>query len=291
MRRAFRHSGVLMMVAVVALGLLGAAYTLWFEDLTINTTVNTGTFDADVSLHSWLGEDFETENTLDNGVGKPVVIVCSNPIPASTQAAHNVLASIGSGNPYGCTFGGFPAGKPPTTCTATIGTEGTVPENANDVVDDNALNLVLSGLYPFAGCTFRIDVHNSGSVPMHLNVLTDGIYKLCDAGSTFANPINCSDITPPVGPGSPPAISTITTCQAPVGPSVTPQAVATIDPNGQLDYAGGAAVQLHKGQEMVCDVTILLDQGPDLENKVILASSGFRAYQWNETVDTTTPTP
>jgi hypothetical protein len=69
---------------------------------------------------------------------------------------------------------------------------------------------------------------------------------------------------------------------------VTPQAVAaTPDPNGQLDYVGGTAVQLHTGQEMVCDVTILLDQGPDLENKVILASSGFRAYQWNETVDTT----
>lgn len=283
MRKAFRHSGVLMMCAVVALGLLGAAYTLWFEDLQITTTVNTGTFDADVSLHSWVsGNTYETENTDDNGVGKPVVIVCSNPIGPGLAAAHNLLSSIGSGNPYGCTFGGFPDGKPPTTCNATIGQYGSAPDNANDVTDQNQLNLVLSGLYPFAGCTFRIDIHNSGSVPMHLNVLSGTTYKLCDAGSTFANPIGCTNLAI-----SDPAISTITTCQAPVGPSVTPQAVATIDANGQLDYAGGAAVQLHTGEEMVCDVTILLDQGPNLENKVILATSGFRAYQWNETVDTT----
>ena len=42
MRKAFRHTGVLMMLGVVALGLVGAAYTLWYEELNLNATVKTG---------------------------------------------------------------------------------------------------------------------------------------------------------------------------------------------------------------------------------------------------------
>ena len=42
MRKAFRHTGVLMMLGVVALGLVGAAYTLWYENLTLNCERHNG---------------------------------------------------------------------------------------------------------------------------------------------------------------------------------------------------------------------------------------------------------
>jgi|GEM_PF-4788636 len=283
MRKAFRHSGVLMMAAVVALGLLGAAYTLWFEDLQITAQVSTGTFDADVSLHPWDPKEeggfggSQTQPGTYPGSGKPVVIVCGNPIPSNLAAAHNLLASIGSGNPYDCTFGGFPQGKPPTTCDASIATYGAAPANANDVTDENQLNLVLGGLYPFAGCTYRVDIHNSGTVPMHLNVMPVGTYMLCPAGATWANQTGCTPLAI-----SDPGISNIAQCTGPGGIVDDDQ-----DANGQVEYLNGNAVQLHTGQEMVCDLTILLDQGANLENKVILASLTFRAYQWNETIDTT----
>ena len=38
-----------MMLAVVALGLVGAAYTLWYEELELNANISTGTLDADWS--------------------------------------------------------------------------------------------------------------------------------------------------------------------------------------------------------------------------------------------------
>ena len=49
MPKAFKHTGVLMMLAVVALGLVGAGYALWYEELTVTATVNTGTFNVDWS--------------------------------------------------------------------------------------------------------------------------------------------------------------------------------------------------------------------------------------------------
>ena len=133
MRKAFRHTGVLMMAAVAALGLLGAAYTLWFEDLELHAEVETGTFDIDWSIEG--------------------------------DGAHPIVSTD-----FGTTFGQFPEGKPPTGCDIGIGPSD-IPGNPGNGVgteDLNVMKLYLLGLYPYAGCEFWIDVHNDGTVPAHV---------------------------------------------------------------------------------------------------------------------------
>ena len=271
MRKAFRHTGVLMMMGVVALGLLGAAYTLWYEDLQITSDVSTGTFDADVSVHLWDGEVFaaapSTSPALYEDAGKPVVIQCANLIPTSfTRAADYVLANLDDWN---CVFGEFPEEKldATTVCDAVIGSFGTVPDNANDEAEGNHLILQMSNLFPYAGCTYRIDIHNSGSVPMHVNLVGIGNYEVCDLGDAPGS-ASCVDLVI-----EDPAISTITeNCD-----------LGDLDESGQLQDGDGP-LQLHNGDEALCDVTVLLDQGDDLENKTVYAGLTFRAYQWNESL-------
>lgn len=279
MRKAFRHSGVLMMVAVVALGLLGAAYTLWFEDLQLRAEVSTGTFDADVSLHQWNGTGYDEEATLGTGTyedsGRPVVIKCTEPIPTNfTRSAKYVYEHLAD---FGCTFGGFPENKPPTVCDAAIGTFGTAPANSNDTTDDNQLTFLISGAYPYAGCEYDFDFHNDGTVPLHINFDPASLaeYWLCDPDGADAGsePDNCQLI------------------------SQQTHAISWISDGNDCDWDGinadGALLdgtsllQLHAGEEARCRIKILLDQGDNLENKVIISNLRFRAYQWNETVDTT----
>ena len=289
MRKAFRHSGVLMMVAVVALGLLGAAYTLWYEDLQLTAQVSTGTLDADVSLHGWNGSDYNDTASLATGsytgVGRPVVIICDEPLTDTTSALHvyGVHTTEGplpgqtaeTGHSDDCTFGGFPANKldAATTCDAAIGAFGAVPANANDATDHNLLTLLIGNAFPYAGCEFEIDFHNGGTVPFHINFVPASLleYYLCDPDGPDLDtaPDNCVVI-----PQSKAAISWIFDGECDWDGT---------DANGML-LDGTAPLQLHTGDEARCQVKVLLDQGADLENKVVVSNLRFRAYQWNETV-------
>jgi len=131
MHKAFRHTVVLMTVAVIAVGLLGAAYTLWYENLTLNANVSTGTFDVDWSIEA-----------------PPVPVVSTN---------------------LGVDYRPFTAAEAlkATQCTASI-TTNDAPGQANDVADDNVLTLTAANLYPYAGCDFLIDIHSQGTVPAHV---------------------------------------------------------------------------------------------------------------------------
>ncbi len=131
MSKAFRHSGVLMVVATVALGLLGAAYTLWFENLSLTATVSTGTFNVDWSIEQ-----------------QPLAVVSTD---------------------LGETYRPFSAAEAlkVTQCTASIATNNTTGQ-ANDAADNNVLNVTAANLYPYAGCEFWIDIHSMGSVPAHV---------------------------------------------------------------------------------------------------------------------------
>jgi hypothetical protein len=285
MRKAFRHSGVLMMVAVVALGMLGAAYTLWFEDLQLNTQVNTGTFDADVSIHPWNGSGYGNEQTAEgayDNAGQPVVAIISEPRLGSRSAFNLADTPPQSSPPIPDAAGyaryskaNFTVGsvtKPMPDCDAAIGSYGSSPANTNDVAESNRLDLTMTGLFPYAGCEYEIDIHNSGSVPMHVSLLAGGLYQRCNADGT-----GCVDITT-----SYPALSFIgdpsnASCAALFGVG------RSTDPNslGQLQV-GGVPVQLHQGESLVCRVKIILDQAADGENRRYKAQINWRAYQWNE---------
>jgi len=285
MRKAFRHTGVLMMMGVVALGLLGAAYTLWYEDVTVTSNVETGTFDADVSIHPWddetstFDEDGDTEVAVYPGAGRPVVIVCPDPVDFVNAGPVMLAVALANGGPVvggpyeGCTGGDFPEGKPPTICDAEI---KTVLGQANDESDNNHLILSMSGLYPLAGCQYKTDLHNAGSVPLHLS-MTGGSYQICDL--VDGEPVGCVDLS--LGA---PGISVLEACTGPDG--VVAASLDEIEENGgQILYLDDSPVQLHAGEELICDVGIVLDQGADLENKVIIGSRTYRTHQWNEAVN------
>ena len=252
MRKAFRHSGVLMMVAVVALGLLGAAYTLWYEDLQLNATVTTGTFDADVSVHDIGPNDNE---------GLPVVAqVGANPASVPSLLASNYAA-----------FGPFPVGKPATTCDASESTGG-APLTANDATDDNVLTLTMGGLYPYAGCEYDINIDNlQGSVPFHV-AITNVTLEECE-DNTFAacDPIAAAPWS--IGLANPQ--TDLAECAAFLG------AIPTFDGPEQIEVAS-IPVQIHNGEELRCRFKLILDQDPTAEGNFYKFTATYRAYQWNE---------
>jgi hypothetical protein len=149
MRRAFKHTGVLMMVAVIGLTIIGAAYALWFENLTLTATVTTGTFNVDWSC----------ENEVDQ--------------PVDCHHATEPVVSLDKG----VTFTDFgapplpPLSKAPT-CDAAI-SNSTGANDSNDAPtgnSNNVLTLTLGDLYPYAGCEFWINFHNAGTVPAHFTL-------------------------------------------------------------------------------------------------------------------------
>ena len=258
MTRAFRHTGVLMMLAVVALGLVGAAYALWYEDLQLTANVSTAKLDADVSFHPWTSAG-GFSSTSGNGNGHPVV--------AQVGAIAPTVATL-LGSNYAA-FGDFPSGKPTTTCAGAIGTYGTNGTNANDTVDNNQLSLTLGGLYPYAGCEFEIDLHNDGGIPFHIALTSVSLQSCTDNTYTSCTNVPAAPWSIGLAPGSNAA------CTAFLG------AIATAAVNTQINSAPNTPVQIHDGQDLVCRFKLILDQA-NVENSFFKFSAVYRAYQWNE---------
>lgn len=270
MRKASRHSAILLLIGVFALGLLGAAYTLWYEDLKLNVDVTTSTLDADVSVHPWNSEEFGDSQTLPGNYpnsGRPVVIQCSQPIPTNTTTSANyVYTHLAQ---FGCTFGDFPPGKPTTVCNSSISTDATA--GGNEAPDNNVLTLSLSGLYPYAGCVYRLDIHNSGDVPIHLSIKPTGGTWICSAPG-ITNPDDPSCYPLPAAPNN----------QALSFPGLFLNCFGALNIQTLQLFDGQNPVQLHTGEEALCDLNVLLDQGANLENSSIIVRIEYSAYQWNE---------
>ncbi len=263
MPKAFRHTGVLMMIAVVALGLVGAAYALWFEDLQLTANVSTGTLNADVSIHPWSSGSFGAATSTDGtytGAGHPVVaqVTGTNPPTVTSLLTSNYDA-----------FTTFPGGKPPTTCDAAIGSGLT----ANDTADHNLLTLNLGGLYPYAGCEYTIDIHSTGSVPIHIGI-TGVTLKSCTS-ITGGTCNGAQDVAPaPWSIGLPSDASP--QCVAFLG------AVLGTTPSQIMYGTPSAPVQLHQGDEVACRFKLILDQVAGAEGKFYQFQATYKAYQWNE---------
>jgi hypothetical protein len=282
MRKAFRHTGVLMMVGVVALGLLGAAYTLWYEQLTLNTTISTGTLDADWSFHSWDGANFAATSSA-SGNGKPVVYLL-NPATTLEGGVATVMGLGGSSSGYDLfTNANFPAGKPQPGCTGSITTDNGTGQ-ANDAADNNVLNLTMTGLYPYAGCEFQIDISNAGSVPIHLSILdVDG--WACEPNATSPSDLSCAPMTDfPWTRGFDLDLGNdVAKCRGffgaewPWNPSP-----GQINEFASPTPATPTAVQIHPDDPMLCGVKFILDQNADAEGKTYFVKIRYAAYQWNE---------
>jgi hypothetical protein len=308
MRKAFRHSGVLLGSMIVALGLLGAAYTLWYEDLSLTANVTTGTFNAALSVHDL---DTTTANSAVN-VGLPVVGLPTvsgvnggvatylDPVP-DTPPRDFIDGASGYSNFTNANFGA----KPQPTCGATLSTDPAL--DANDQGDTNSLVLDMSGLFPYAGCEYEIDITSVGSVPLHFGVTSLTFYE-CTGHGTGCSVSNGENA--PWSLGLDPGQSSLAQCAAWLGNTfgkvVGPGGSPTIHGfNGGTGWIGGiqintavssplansvaitnagatTPIQLHQGDSLNCRFKLILDQNGQAEGKHYQFKATYKAYQWNE---------
>lgn len=81
-----RKIGLLSLALILALGTLGVGYALWYEDLFIVGTVNTGTLDATWSIGDY-GADGDTKNVSEVGMsisqdGHTLTLTVDNAYPS-----------------------------------------------------------------------------------------------------------------------------------------------------------------------------------------------------------------
>jgi len=285
MRKAFRHTGVLMMVAVVALGLLGAAYTLWYEKLTLETNISTGTLNADWSFHAWTaptgqGEGSFAGTSSTTGSGKPVVALPTNAAVNGGVASLLGLSGSGTGS-ANFTHSNFWVGtvkKPTPNCAAQITDTG------------NTLELTMSGLFPYAGCEFVWDLHTTGTVPFHMAVASQQVLYCDTPGCTPTTPVTGNlPWTRGVVTGS--NTSNYNACLGLLAADwkwTIPGIVMenTFSPLTQTT----TPVQVHAGTDLSCDVMYVLDENWAHDNLPYTSNQGltfkvitkYAAFQWNE---------
>ena len=217
MKNAFRHTGVLFMVAVIGLAVVGIGYALWFQVLTLNGIVSTGNLDVEWSSHgaqetysTTLGDVWVTE-------GDPDFLAIK-----ATQICEQVIES-----------------------------------------DGHVLTIRDAGLYPYAGCVHDIDIHNNGTVPVHIDL------SQLDLTDLTCNTIGCD----------------------PEADLNVEFDLATCTFEGNLDPPGNfvgdtSVVQLHPSNELRCLIRITAEQSAN-ENTTYEGGIKLLACQWNEDVNCT----
>ncbi|MCC6386335.1 MAG: hypothetical protein IT302_03010 [Dehalococcoidia bacterium] len=309
MRKSSRHIGVLMVLSTLALGLIGAAYALWYEDLQLTANVSTGTFNVDMSMH-----DPVTHANGTNGVpvvGKPPTGLGTLTSGAATYLEqgdpdrHFTDGAQGYGNFTNANFGA----KPQTVCNGELSSQPIGA--ANDVGDTNVLTLNLGGLYPYAGCEFEIDITNKGTVPMHFAVTSLQMFKCIGPGtgcslSPTGGAVPWSTGLDPNMPGP-----QLAACAAWLGNTfgrvlvggnelhgfnggtspgysgsnqVNLGVTSPLPNNPAIEIGGLSAtpLQLHTNESVVCRFKIILDQNAGAEGQNWQFIAKYRAYQWNE---------
>jgi hypothetical protein len=241
MRKAFRHSGVLMMSAIVALGLLGAGFALWFQVLTFNGTVNTGELEVEGSIHPVGGQNAQP-------------IVCIMDVAPDTD---------GDCNDYGDFVAPTP-GKDVTTCNLTL--------NA----PKDTWTLIINNAFPFSGCMYTLDVTNTGTIPVHLNVseANDSQNFAPQIGHAQSNDeceLTVDGVAYPVDPLG-------------VGGTPAYDIRFSVDGNGDLQF------QLHPGESIACTYKVWLLQSAD-ENATYTFVGYQVARQYNEDMGAVTLPP
>lgn len=137
-----RRVSVLAICAVFATSLLGAAYTLWYEDLKLNVDVTTGTLDGAIGCGA-LGDN-EMASWL--GFGQPF----------SSYPKAVPLKDVAHGNPDII---------PPLDPSGFD-----QPFTSEQGVDDNTWQLTVHNTYPGYMMDCELHVFNTGTVPWHLEV-------------------------------------------------------------------------------------------------------------------------
>ncbi len=233
MKNAFRHTGVLFMVAVIGLAVIGAGYALWFQVLTLNATVSTGDLDVQWSSHGAVKE--YSLNTGETFIHGP-----NDPTPADP---------------------GFIAAKAVQTCSQDIPASG----------NGHVLNIADANLYPYAGCVHHIDIHSTGTTPVHIDTSSldlSGLRCQAPAGTT------CNALTD---------LHVAVSACVKAGDSSTVgggpnQPFATVTPPATPN---ANIWQLHQSNRINCDIEIWANQSAP-EHATYTGSIKLLACQWNE---------
>jgi hypothetical protein len=295
MRNAFKHTGVLMMVAVVGLALAGAAYALWFEDLTLTASVSTGTFNVD-----WSCDDAGHSTSLPSD-HDPLTIGDNAPIDCSSSAdpvvylggtftttTEPVSPLVGEGT----AAGQIPTGKAPT-CGASLTTNNATGV-ANDSGDYNALTLTAGNLYPYTACRYYIDIHNFGSVPAHLRAgaVSCASGTICAAVQAGILSVSVTDAD---------CFGTCSTSNPTLDANAAAACAALFNSGDgtehEISYTGGDdsnhALQLHTSNHLGCTIEIRLNEVINGDGDVAPEGASYtetftiQAHQWNESGDFT----
>ena len=266
MKKPFRHAGLLMIMGIIALGLVGAAYTLWYEDLSISANVTTARFDVD-----WSCQTGFAATTKAVGTGVSANQTCGTTPTKQTVAILTSAANVT--NPTliytdftdnGDDLTAVPAAKYIQTCSAAItGSGGT---GANDTGTFNILTLTLSNLYPFAGCKFAIDIDvpSGNYVPAHFT-MTANTNTLGALGVLSGSTGTCAQIAAELN---------------------SPTAGNLVINNN----ANTAPLQLHANERIFCTFLVYLkeilsDSSTVLENQsagTYTLTATIKAHQFNE---------
>lgn len=264
MRKPFRHVGVLMIMGIAALGLIAAAYTLWYEDLSVTANVTTAQFDVDWSCQTGFTSGAGTGATANQNCGsatKETVAILTS--PATTSNPSLTWASFTDEG------GSVAASKYIQDCSAAIG-DAASAANGN-TGEDNTLTLTMNNLYPFAGCKFAldIDVPDGSYVPAHFTLTAEsnnsaGTVKVL-AKETGA----CTQIAGILNSASTSTATPITT-------------------------DGSAPLQLHANEHLYCTFLVYLQElnnsnATVAEGATFQITATIKAHQFNEPIATTTP--
>ncbi len=132
----------LMLIAVLAMGMVGGALALWWESLTVDVTVHTGTLDASLSVESF--GDNETDIAAGMGEDNPEVKNVSNIYCDLSEDGNSITITIENAYP-GITY----------YCNINLENTGTIPfkvysvsltGNITDVMTSDS-GLVGDGIY------------------------------------------------------------------------------------------------------------------------------------------------
>ena len=252
MRKAFKHTGALMMAAVIGLSMIGAAYALWFEDLRFFAQVNTGTFDVDWSVE---------------GPAEPIV---STDLGESWLVGQEIPADKEPDCRYGAGGDGiFDVGDGQST--------------TNDVNSNNGFEVILDDVYPYAGCQFLIDIHNVGTVPAHFQVLSVDCIVQGDPNTDCPTGDN-APLSVSIGPNSSWQGNAAGCPNA--DPAICPSGDVVAERYCNRLLAGEAGntlegLQLHTSNELWCEVRVTLNQVAT-EDTSYRYRVFIKSHQWNE---------
>lgn len=228
---------------IISLALLGIGYGLWFEELSIHGTVVTGELDVEFSGPYPAAYPLEGDEWITGGSPADLLAVDSDGItfyetgstvqPTDEQAALFELKDV-------------------VDCYAFLEGNGELNDVPGDEAGFDRLRFEITGAYPGYHCKFGFDVHNTGTVPVH--VLWEG---------ADANPVELIESF---------------------------KCWDTASPHTVFDmrrYQGIVPVQLHDNI-LFCEIQFHFGNATEINDRPAQESTtyrfayGVRTYQWNE---------